>query len=131
VAAAAAGGRSGVDTPDERRHRHAATPTSGPGIDFCNWLIDEHNTTVEQLTQARVDVWQSTGPTTREHIIRFIRWAIKARLISSDLEVTPHPRGTAPRMPVTQQNAVIEKVAHQQALHPRDRLAAILMIVFA
>jgi integrase len=34
-------------------------------------------------------------------------------------------------MPVTQQNAVIEKVAHQQALHPRDRLAAILMIVFA
>jgi integrase len=34
-------------------------------------------------------------------------------------------------MPIEQQNAVIEKVAHQQTLHPRDRLAAILVIVFA
>lgn len=36
-----------------------------------------------------------------------------------------------PRMPIDQQNAVIEKVAHQQTLHPRERLAAILVIVFA
>ena len=34
-------------------------------------------------------------------------------------------------MSIDQQNAVIEKVAHQQTLHPRDRLAAILIIVFA
>jgi hypothetical protein len=34
-------------------------------------------------------------------------------------------------MPVEQQNAVNEKVAHQQTLHPRDHLAAILVIVFA
>lgn len=34
-------------------------------------------------------------------------------------------------MPIAQQNAVIEQVAHQQTLHPRDRLAAILIIVFA
>jgi hypothetical protein len=44
------------------------------------------------------------GPTTREHIVRFIRWAFKARLVAADLDVTPHPR---------------------------DRLSAILMIVFA
>jgi integrase len=86
---------------------------------------------VEQVTQGHIDLWQSTGPTTREHILRFIRWAIKAKLIASDLEVTPHRRGTAPRMPIAQQNAVIEQVAHQQTLHPRDRLAAILVIVFA
>jgi integrase len=100
-------------------------------IEFCNWLAAEHGITVEELTQAHIDLWQSTGPTTRGHIMRFIRWAIKARLIRSDLEVTPHRRGTAPRMPIEQQNAVIEKVAHQQTLHPRDRMAAILMIVFA
>ena len=100
-------------------------------IEFCNWLAVEHDVTVEHLSQAHIDLWQSTGPTTREHIIRFIRWAIKARLISFDLDVTPHRRGTAPRMPVTQQNAVIEKAAHQQTLHPRDRLAAILVIVLA
>jgi integrase len=34
-------------------------------------------------------------------------------------------------MPLEEQNAVIERVAHQQTLHPRDRLAAILVIVFA
>jgi len=100
-------------------------------IEFCNWLAAEHNTGMDQLTQAHIDLWQSTGPTTREHIARFIRWAIKSRLIPADLEVTPHRRGTAPRMPITEQNAVIEKVAHQQTLHPRDRLAAILVIVFA
>jgi integrase len=100
-------------------------------IEFCNWLAAEHDATVEKLTQAHIELWQSSGPTTREHILRFIRWAIKAKLIASDLEVTPHRRGTAPRMPIAQQNAVIEQVAHQQTLHPRDRLAAILIIVFA
>jgi hypothetical protein len=82
------------------------------------------------VTKAYIDFWQSTGHTTREHILRFIRWAIKAKLVASDLEVTPNRRGNAPR-PITQHNAVIEQVAHQQTLHPRDRLAAILIIVFA
>jgi hypothetical protein len=62
---------------------------------------------------------------------RFIRWAIKSRLIASSLEVTPHQRGST-RMSIDQQNAVIEQVVHQPAaLHPRDRLAAILIIIFA
>jgi hypothetical protein len=47
---------------------------------------------------------EPNGPTIREHIVRFIRWAIKARLVAADLDVTPHPR---------------------------DRLSAIRMIVFA
>jgi integrase len=94
-------------------------------------LASEHGTTVERVAQAHIDLWQSSGPTTREHILRFIRWAIKAKLVPSDLEVTPHRRGTAPRMSTEQQNAVIEQVVHQQTLRPRDRLAAILMIVFA
>jgi len=110
-----------------RRAKQTVTVT----IDFCNWLADEHNTTIEHVTQAHIDLWQSTGPSTREHILRFIRWAIQAKLIASDLEVALHRRGIAPRMPVAQQNAVIEQVAHQQTLHPRDRLAALLIIVFA
>lgn len=100
-------------------------------IDFCNWLADEHETSVHLVTQAHVDLWQSSGPTTRGQIERFIRWAIKAKLVAVDLEVTPHQRGAAPRLPIGEQNAVIEKVVHQQTLHPRDRFAAILIIVFA
>lgn len=64
-------------------------------IDFCNWLAAEHDTAFDRLTQAHIDLWQSTGPTTREHIARFIRWAIKSKLLPSDLEVTPHRRGTS------------------------------------
>jgi hypothetical protein len=45
------------------RAKQAVTVT----IEFCNWLAAEYNTTVEQLTQAHIDLWQSTGPTTREH----------------------------------------------------------------
>ena len=37
-------------------------------IDFCNWLAAENGTTVDHVTQAHIDLWQSTGPTTREHI---------------------------------------------------------------
>jgi len=108
-----------------------AKQTTTVTIDFCNWLTTEHNTSIEHVTQAHIDLWQSTGPTTREHILRFIRWAIKTRLIPSDLVVTPHRRGTAPRLPSAEQNAVIEQVVHQQTLHPRDRFVAILIIVFA
>jgi hypothetical protein len=87
-------------------------------IDFCNWLATEYDTTIGELTQGHVDLWQSTGPITREHIFRFVRWAIKAKLISAALAVTPHRRGTAPRMPSHQQNAVIEKVVHQTRFLP-------------
>lgn len=108
-----------------------AKQTTTVTIESCNWPTTEHDTSIENVTQAHIDLWQSTGPTTREHILRFIRWAIKTKLIPSDLEVTPHRRGTAPRLPITEQNAVIEHVVHQQTLHPRDRFAAILIIVFA
>jgi hypothetical protein len=100
-------------------------------IDFCNWLVTEHDTSLSNLTQGHIDLWQSSGPTTREHIFRFVRWAIKVKLIGSDLAVAQHARGNAPRMPIHEQDAVVEKVVHQRTLHPRDRLAAILVIVFA
>lgn len=34
-------------------------------IDFCNWLATEHGTTIGDLTQGHIDLWQATGPTTR------------------------------------------------------------------
>ena len=108
------------------RAKQAVTVT----IDFCNWLAAEHDTTIHDLNQAHIDLWQAAGPTTRGHIERFIRWAIKSQLVASNLEVTPHRRGST-RMSSDQQNAVIEQVVHQPAALHRDRLAAILIIVFA
>jgi hypothetical protein len=34
-------------------------------IEFCNWLTAEHETSIELLTQPHIDLWQSSGPTTR------------------------------------------------------------------
>ena len=50
-------------------------------IEFCSWLSAEHGITLEHLTQAHIDLWQAGGPSTRERVLRFIRWAIKAKLI--------------------------------------------------
>ncbi len=60
-------------------------------IDFLNWLTG-HGLTLAQLTQADLDAWQAGGPATRKAVTRFVRWAIKARLVSPDLTTTPHRR---------------------------------------
>ncbi|OHT81887.1 Fis family transcriptional regulator [Mycobacteroides chelonae] len=99
-------------------------------IDFCNWLTTEHNVTVEQADQSHIDLWLSEGAVTRQRLDRFIRWAVKSRLVDPVLRVPPHRRGTAPRLSAADQSLVIDTVVHQSTLTPRDRLAAILVIVF-
>lgn len=98
-------------------------------IDFLNWLTG-HGLTLAQLTQADLDAWQAGGPTTRKAVTRFVRWAIKARLVSPDLTTTPHRRGTSPKLSAGSQDAAIQQVVHGRELSARDRLAAILIIVF-
>ncbi len=58
-----------------QRAKQAVTVT----IEFCNWLTAEHGITVEHHTQAHIDLWQATGPSTREHVLRFIRWVIQGQ----------------------------------------------------
>jgi hypothetical protein len=61
---------------------------------------------------------------------RFLRWAIKARLVSPGLATTPHRRGTSPRLSAGSQDTAIQQVIHGGELSARDQLAAILTIVF-
>jgi integrase len=98
-------------------------------IEFLAWL-ERRGRTLGQVTQADLDAWQAGGPTTREVVSRFISWAIKARLIPSDLTVTPHRKGTSPRLDAAGQQTAVQQVVHSDELPPRDRLAAILVIVF-
>ncbi|MGV0585260.1 Fis family transcriptional regulator [Mycobacteroides chelonae] len=99
-------------------------------IEFCNWLTTEYDITIGEADQSHLDLWLSTGPVTRLRLERFVRWAVKSRLVDQTLEVPRHRRGTAPRLPAEEQDAVIDTVVHQNTLTPRDRLAAILVIVF-
>lgn len=98
-------------------------------IEFLNWLTDR-GISIGHLSQADLDAWQAEGPSTREFAIRFLVWAIKTKLVAADLAMTPHRRGS-PKMSVEdQQDAVDGITSNQLELNPRDRAAAILVLVF-
>lgn len=99
-------------------------------IEFLNWLTDR-DVLIGDLSQPDLDAWQSEGPSTREFAIRFLAWAITTKLVAVDLTMTPHRRGTSPKMSAeAQQDAVDSITSNQPALNPRDRAAAILVLVF-
>lgn len=98
-------------------------------IEFLNWL-NKRGIELSQLTQAHLDAWQAEGPTTREIASRFLRWAIKSHLVSSDLTMTPHRRGTSPILSAAEQDEAVHQVVRTDELNTRDGAAAILVIVF-
>lgn len=99
-------------------------------IDLLNWLTTERQTTLANLTQADLDAWQASGPTTREIASRFLAWAIRTHRVAPNLRLQPHRRGTSHRMSSTEQARALNAVTHTDELTPRDRLAAILVLVF-
>jgi len=123
------------------RHLRSSSPISNSAflrakqsftvaIEFSNWLTLERGLTVTQFTQHELDAWQAGGPSTREHVYRFIRWAIATRIVPADLTVIPHRRGTAARLDAQSQTEAVDQVVYTGDLTDRDRLAAILIIVF-
>ena len=50
-------------------------------IDLIQWLQTERGTTIFALTQADLDAWQATGPSTRDFAGRFLTWATRSRAI--------------------------------------------------
>ncbi|WP_349632353.1 Fis family transcriptional regulator [Gordonia sp. L191] len=99
-------------------------------IEFLNWLTDR-DVSIGDLSQADLDAWQAEGPSTREFAIRFLAWAIKTKLVAADLAMTPHRRGTSAKMSVEDQRDVVDGLtSNQPSLNPRDRAAAILVLVF-
>lgn len=68
----------------------AGRPTRGPvhaskqditeALKFLEWLRSEHGRTIADCTQQDVDLWGTTGPTTRHLIRTFIIWCKKMRV---------------------------------------------------
>lgn len=98
-------------------------------IDFLNWLTDGEIRLAE-LQQAHLDAWQAEGPTTREIAHRFLNWAIKTREAPLGLKMVPHKRGTSSKLSADEQENALCQVVHSDQLSARDRVAAILVIVF-
>lgn len=68
----------------------AGRPTRGPvhaskqditeALKFLEWLRSEHGRTIADCTQQDVDLWVTTGPTTRHLVRTFIIWCKKMRV---------------------------------------------------
>jgi len=99
-------------------------------IEFVNWLSDQ-GTQIGDLQQTHLDAWVVAGPTTRLIADRFLRWAIKSRLVAADLTLPRHRRGTSRRLSVPEQGHAIHEVTAGGTLNARDRAAAVLLLIFA
>lgn len=98
-------------------------------IELVNWLTD-HGIELAEVEQEHLDAWVNDGNTTRLIADRFLSWAIKTRLVGGELKIRRHRRGTSPRMSAFDQDQTIQRLVHTQQLSPRDRAAAILVLVF-
>ncbi|MET3948771.1 integrase [Arthrobacter sp. UYCu512] len=98
-------------------------------IELLNWLTAQ-DTELTEVNQAHLDRWQAEGPTTRGIASRFLDWATKTRLIDPSVQLQPHRRGTSPRLDAAAQTELIQNLSHTTDMNPRDRAAAILVLVF-
>lgn len=106
-----------------------AKQTLTVAIEFVNYLTG-HDVELADLQQHHLDTWQASGTTTNEIASRFLRWAITTKLVDPTLTMTPHRRGTSPTLDADGQTDVVQRVTRTGNLNPRDRAAAILVIVF-
>ncbi|MCW3768886.1 Fis family transcriptional regulator, partial [Paenarthrobacter sp. PAE-2] len=98
-------------------------------VELLNWLSDQ-GAELAEVNQAHLDRWQAEGPTTRGIASRFLDWATKTNLIDPSLQLQPHRRGTSPRLDAAAQNGLVQNLSHTTDMNPRDRAAAILVLVF-
>lgn len=98
-------------------------------IELLNWLTD-HDIELASLDQGHLDAWQATGPSTRLVADRFLTWATRIRLITPELRIQRHRRDTSNRMNAADQRQALHRVVRTEELTPRDRAAAILVLVF-
>ncbi len=98
-------------------------------IELTNWL-HHHQLTFDELNQSHLDAWQASGPSTREHASSLLRWAQQARLADPQLQLTAHQRGNSHTLSSNEQHTAVQRLIKQPTLPARDRLAAILVLVF-
>lgn len=119
-----------VDTVSESTFLRAKQNVT-VAIDLINWLQSDRGKSFIQVDQADLDAWQADGPSTSEFAGRFLAWAVKSRIVPRGLQMTPHQRGTAPKLAALEQQYLIENlITTPGGLSPRDKLIAILVMVF-
>ncbi|MWA09135.1 hypothetical protein [Streptomyces sp. BA2] len=98
---------------------------------FLAWLR-EHDTALVDCTQAHMDLWITSGNTSRQCSRAFIVWARANGILARHLQL-PYPK-KQPREALTHRDRLQllhELLAPQRSRLLRDRAAAILLVLFA
>jgi hypothetical protein len=77
---------------------------------FLRWLLDEHDTTINDLRQDQLDAYLSEGTTTRSAVRNFIQWRARAG-IAAPLKTRYRTARTTPLTSTRQRLELIKTVA--------------------
>jgi hypothetical protein len=96
---------------------------------FLRWLLDEHDTTINDLQQAQLDTYLSEGTTTRSAVRNFIQWRARAG-IAAPLKTRYRTARTTPLTTTRQRLELIKTVAEAHHIVLSTRIAALILLLY-
>jgi integrase len=96
---------------------------------FLRWLLDEHNTTINNLQQAHLDAYLCEGTTTRSKVRNFIQWRARAG-IARPFKTHYRTVATTPLASSRQRLDLIKTVAEAEHVAVSTRIAALILLLY-
>jgi hypothetical protein len=100
------------------------------GAIFLAWLRDR-NTSLAACTQSDLDLWFTTGTSSRYVATGFIVWAQTQQLCDRRLRITPVKPGTPPAMPNQERIDLVGRLLTDDSMRLDDRVAGLLVALYA
>jgi hypothetical protein len=108
---------------------HTATQYLRVSAAMLAWLHDERGRELAACTQADLDCWFASGPSTHGLARSFIRWAISTRRCPA-LRVPHRVHGTAPVLDQTARLGHLERLLDPATGHLSHRVAGVLVVLY-
>jgi hypothetical protein len=96
---------------------------------FLRWLLDEHNTTINNLQQAHLDAYLSEGTTTRSTVRNLIQWRARAG-IAPPFKTRYRTARTTPLTASRQRLELIKSVAEAEHVALSTRIAGLILLLY-
>jgi integrase len=96
---------------------------------LLRWLLDEHNTAINDLQQAHLDTYLSEGPTTRSTVRNFIQWRARAG-IAPPFKTRYRTARTTPLNSSRQRLDLIKTLAEAEHVALSTRIAGLILLLY-
>lgn len=96
-------------------------------IEFVNWL-HQRRTALTDTTQADIDTWLATGPTTRSAAMMFTKWCTTHRHIDATIEFPRRQARTSPITADTERYTHLAAAIADTSTPPWLRAASVLLL---